>query len=118
MNKLYMYVSQWAFILGQPGLSLYTFDPETGAMEFVRQLNDKLSLGCSMVDQKRKLIYLCNECDIFPEVPYNTGRVYCFAIDPATGDLTLKNRKETLCPFTSYLNTDPEGKYLVYPTIP
>jgi len=113
MNKLYMYVSQWAFILGQPGLSLYTFDPETGAMEFVRQLNDKLSLGCSMVDQKRKLIYLCNECDIFPEVPYNTGRVYCFAIDPATGDLTLKNRKETLCPFTSYLNTDPEGKYLV-----
>lgn len=113
MKKLYMYVSQWAFILGQPGLSLYTFDPDTGEIAFVRQLNDSLSLGCSMVDQKRKLLYLCNECDIFPEVPYNTGRVYCFAIDPATGDLTLKSRKETLCPFTSYLNTDPDGRYLV-----
>lgn len=113
MRDLYMYVSQWAYISRQPGLSLYTFHPETGAIAFVRQLDSQLSLGCSMVDQTRKLIYLCNECDLFPELPYSTGRVYCFSIDPATGGLTLKNRQETFCPFTSYLNTDPEGKYLV-----
>ena len=112
-NKIFMYVSQWAFKLGEPGLSLYTFDMETGGIAFVEQVNDKLSFGRSLVDQEKKLIYLCNECDIFPEVPYNTGRVYCYAIDPATGGLTEKSRKETYCPFTSYLNTDPEGKYLM-----
>lgn len=112
-NKIFMYVSQWAFKLGEPGLSLYTFDTETGAIEFVRKLNDELSLGCTKVDQEKKVIYLCNECDLFPEVPYNTGRVYCYAIDPVSGGLTLKSRKETYSPFTSYLNTDPEGKYLM-----
>ena len=112
-NKIFMYVSQWAFKLGEPGLSLYTFDTETGAMEFVKQLNNELSLGCSMVDQKKKKIYLCNECDLFPEVPYSTGRVYCYSIDPASGELTFVNRKETYSPFTSYLNTDPTGKYLM-----
>lgn len=112
-SKIFMYVSQWAFKLGEPGLSLYTFDPQTGAIEFVKKLNDSLSLGYSKVDQRRKLIYLCNECDLFPETPCNTGRVYCYAIDPDSGGLTLKSRKETYSPFTSYLNTDPEGKYLM-----
>lgn len=112
-SKIFMYVSQWAFKLGVPGLSLYTFDTETGALELVNQLNNDLSFGCSMVDADKKRIYLCNECDIFPEVPYNTGRVYCYAIDPASGGLTLVNRKETYCSFTSYLNTDPSGRYLM-----
>ncbi len=112
-NKIFMYVSQWHLKVGSPGLSLYTFDTQTGQIELVRQISDELSFGCSMVDQEKQLIYLCNECDIFPEVPYNTGRVYCYKIDPATGDLTLVNRKETYCSFTSYLNTDPEGKYMM-----
>lgn len=112
-RKLFMYVSQWAFKSGEPGLSLYTFDPETGAIAFVKKLNDALSLGCTKVDQKKKVIYLCNECDLFPETPFNTGRVYCYQIDPDTGELTLLSRKETYSPFTSYLNTDPEGRYLM-----
>lgn len=112
-NKIYMYVSQWHLKVGSPGLSLYTFDTQTGHIELVKQITDKLSFGCSMVDPEKQLIYLCNECDIFPEVPYNTGRVYCYRIDPATGDLTLVNRKETYCSFTSYLNTDPQGKYMM-----
>lgn len=112
-GKQYMYVSQWAFKLGVPGLSLFAFDPASGELEFVKQLNDRCSFGCSLVDQERGLLYLCNEEDIFPEVPYNTGRIYCYRIDPATGDLTLVNRKETFCSFTSYLNIDPEKKYMM-----
>lgn len=50
-NKIFMYVSQWAFKLGDPGLSFYTFDTETGAIDFVERLNDQLSFGCSKVDQ-------------------------------------------------------------------
>lgn len=112
-NKLFMYVSQWNLKVGAPGLSLYTFDRETGGIIFMEQLNDKLSLGHSMVDQERGLIYLCNECDVYPEVPYNSGRVYCYRIDRETGRLTLVSRVETGCSFTSYLNMDPEKKYLI-----
>lgn len=112
-SKWYMYVSQWAFKLGVPGLSLFTFDQTTGELSFVKQLDDTKSFGCSMVDQERGLLYLCNEEDVFPEVPYNTGRVYCYHIDPETGDTVLVNRKDTYCSFTSYLNTDPEKRYLM-----
>ena len=112
-KKLYMYVSQWALKVGAPGLSLYTFDCETGAVEFVKQISDNLSFGHSLVDQERGLIYLCNECDIYPEVPFNSGRVYCYRIDPKTGDLEFVNRQETWCSFTSYLNIDPKKKYMM-----
>lgn len=112
-SRIFMYVSQWAFKLGEPGLSLYTFDTNSGEIQFVRRLDEKLSFGCSLVDEKKQLIYLCNECDLFPEVPYNTGRVYCYSIDAVSGELTLVNRRETYSPFTSYLNTDSDGKYLM-----
>lgn len=112
-SKIYMYVSQWAFKLGVPGLSLYSFDIQTGEIEFLRQLDDRLSLGCSMVDQEKKLLYLCNEEDRFPETPYSTGRVYCFRIHVQDGGISPSGFADTLCPFTSYLNTDPEGRYLI-----
>lgn len=112
-RKLFMYVSQWAMKVGAPGLSLYSFDPESGEMEFIRQISDSLSFGHSLINRERGLIYLCNECDVFPEVPFNSGRVYCYRIDPNTGDLELVNRKETYCSFTSYLNLDPEKKYMM-----
>lgn len=112
-QKLFLYVSQWNLKVGAPGLTLCSFDTQTGAIEVLRQLNDTLSLGCSHIDRARKVLYAVNECDLFPETPMNTGRVYAWRIDPETGDLTLLSRKETYCPFTSFVNTDPEGKYLV-----
>lgn len=111
MSKRFMYISQWGQLVGAPGLCLYTFDTETGEMEFVKQLDDKLSLGCSLVNGD--VLYVCNECDLFPETPMNTGRIYAFRIDPATGGLTELNHVETYCPFTSYVNLDPTGKYLM-----
>jgi len=113
MGKIFMYISQWHLKVGSPGLSLFTFDTETAEMEKVRQISNDLSFGFSLVDQDRGLIYLCNECDVYPEVPFNSGRVYCYRIDPVSGGLTLVNRKETCCSFTSYLNLDPEKKHLI-----
>ncbi len=109
----WMYVSQWNMKVGAPGLTLCAFDGETGEIQVVRQLDDRLSLGCSHVDRERGILYVVNECDLFPETPMNTGRVYAFRIDPATGDLTELSRRETLCPFTSFVNTDAAGKYLL-----
>ena len=112
-NKLFMYVSQWNLKVGGPGMMLYTFDTETGEMEPVKRLDDKLSFGCSMIDREKQVLYVVNECDLFPETPMNTGRVYSYQINPETGDLTLLNRKETYCAFPSFVNRDVTGKYLV-----
>ena len=112
-NKRFMYISQWGQLVGAPGMSLYTFDTETGEMEPVRQLDDKLSFGCSMVNREKNVLYVVNECDLFPETPMNTGRVYSYKIDSGSGDLTLMNYKETYCPYASFVNMDPSGKYLI-----
>lgn len=112
-HKLFMYVSRWSFKIGEPGMGLFTFDPETGEMEFVKVLDDELSLGCSMIHRERRILYVVNECDLFPQTDMNTGRVCSFRINPETGDLTPLNHRETYCPFTSYVNTDPQGRYLV-----
>lgn len=112
-SKVFMYVSQWNLKVGAPGLSLFRFDTATGEIVPLRQLDDKMSLGCSMVDRKKQVLYVVNECDLFPETPMNTGRVYSFRINPETGELRLMNFRETYCAFPSFVNTDPEGKYLV-----
>ena len=112
-KKMHLYISRWSFKIGAPGLSLFAFDGETGEMTFVRHLDESLSLGCSMVDREKQVLYVVNECDLFPETPMNTGRVYSYKIDPQSGNLTLLNRQETWCPFTSYVNTDATGQYLV-----
>lgn len=114
MNRTHwMYVSQWNLKVGAPGLTLCAFDAGTGEIEVVKQLDDRLSLGCSHIDRARNVLYVVNECDLFPETPMPSGRVHAFRIDPATGELEKLNHKETYCPYTSFVNTDPGGKYLV-----
>ena len=114
MNRTHwMYVSQWNLKVGAPGLTLCAFDAQTGEIQVVEQLDDRLSLGCSHIDRERDVLYVVNECDLFPETEMPTGRVHAFRIDAATGGLQKLNHRETLCPFTSFVNTDPTGRYLV-----
>lgn len=112
-KKLRMYVSQWAQHCGAPGMSLLTFDTVTGAIEPVARLDDQNSFGRSLLDPVKNVLYVCYEGNLFPQTPYDTGRVCCYKVDPATGGLTLLNYKDTYCPFTSYLSLDPTGKYLM-----
>lgn len=112
-NSLYMYVSQWGEKMGAPGLSLFAFDPASGAMEKLAQLDAEKSFGCSFIDPVKNVMYVCNEGNLFPQAGYNTGRVYCYRLDPATGAITELNHRETYCPYPSYLSPDPTGRYLV-----
>lgn len=112
-NKIFLYVSGWGLHGGAPGLGLFTFNTATGAIEFVKMLNTTASFNCSMVDKEKQILYVCNEEDLYAEMGYNTGRVYGFKLDPATGETTELFRKETLCPNPSYLNTTADGDYMV-----
>jgi len=50
MKTIPLYMSQWAMHGGAPGLALFSFDPETGAIHLEKHLNDHISFGCSNID--------------------------------------------------------------------
>lgn len=114
-HTIHLYMSQWSLFGGNPGLSLFSFDTLTGRLRFVRQLSDSLSLGCSVVDPEKKLLYVCNETNLLAQTGCNTGRIYGYRIDPDTGDLRELFHRDTWCPFPDYISFDPEKKYMIVP---
>ena len=51
-NKIYLYMSRWAFHGGAPGLGLFSFDTQTGELEFLRHLNETISLDPTYLDEE------------------------------------------------------------------
>ena len=86
-NKIYLYTSRWASHGGAPGSALFSFDTQTGELEFLRHLNETISLDPTYLDQETKILYICNEANLVEETGYDTGRVYGYRIDPETGNL-------------------------------
>lgn len=112
-KKIFMYVSLWKEHGGAPGLGLFTFDTQSGEIEPVKQLNDKISFNCSRVDSAHNRMYLCNETDVLEGVNYSSGRIYGYQLDPLTGEVSELFHKETFCPNPAYLNFDDTGKYMI-----
>ena len=56
-HKIYLYMSRWAFHGGAPGLALFSFDTQTGKLEFLRHLNETISLDPTCLDQEKKILY-------------------------------------------------------------
>ena len=112
-NQYWMYLSLWKEHGGAPGLSLFSADAETGEVTFCRKLEDSVSFGCSFVDQRRNILYLCNEEEKVRNVPYDTGRIYGYKISPKDGSLTELFRKETYCSNPAYIAMDASGDFLV-----
>jgi len=114
-NNILLYMSLWGEHGGAPGLALFSFDEESGAISLVRKLNDSLSFGPSVIDSEQNLLYICNETDLEPELGYNSGRIYGFHIDPQTGNLSELFHRETYCPFPDYIGLSHDKKYMVVP---
>lgn len=114
-NKIFLYMSRWAFHGGAPGLGLFSFDTETGELEFLRHLNETISLDPTYLDQEKKILYICNEANLVDEVGYDTGRVYAYRIDPTDGSLEELFRQNTYCPYPDYINFTPDKKYMIVP---
>lgn len=114
-SQIFLYMSLWALHGGAPGLGLFAFDADTGEIEFLRLLDDRHSFGCSLIDPEKRMLYLCNEDDLAAETGYHTGRVYGFQIDPQTGAVEERFRRDTFCPFPDYLNFSADGRFLIVP---
>lgn len=114
-NEVFMYISRWAFMGGAPGLQVYKFNTETGAITFLKDITTEISFGFSRVDEERGLLYLVNEMPEVPGVIYKTGRIYGYQLDKCTGDASELFCRETYCPFPSYIGMSNDKKYIVVP---
>ncbi len=112
-NEIFMYVSRWAFMNGAPGLQVYKFNTETGAIELLKDIDTETSFGFSRVDEERGLMYINNEMPDVPGVIYHTGRVYGYQLNKETGDASELFRRETYCPFPDYIGMSADNKYAV-----
>ena len=108
-------MSRWAFHGGAPGLALFSFDTQTGELEFLRHLNETISLDPTYLDQEKKILYICNEANLVEETGYDTGRVYAYRIDPKNGSLEELFRQDTFCPFPDYVSFTADKKYMIVP---
>lgn len=112
-GKYWAYVSQWADRGAPPGLALYEADASTGKLSFCRQLNKEISFGCSFVDEKKNILYICNETERIRGTAYDTGRIYGYQICPEDGSLTELFHKDTYCPNPCFIGMDPNGEYMI-----
>jgi 6-phosphogluconolactonase len=92
------------------GLSVFRFDPATGALSPVQQVQ---SANPSFVtlDPSRRFLYVINEIDDYEG--QKSGSAEAYAIDPDTGMIKLLNRQSLNSPIPAHLAVDPTGHHLV-----
>jgi 6-phosphogluconolactonase len=92
------------------GLSVFRFDPATGALSPVQQVK---SANPSFValDPSRRFLYVTNEIDDYEG--RKSGSAEAYAIDPGTGMIRLLNRQSLNSPIPAHLAVDPMGHNLV-----
>lgn len=113
-KKVFAYVSSWSHGAGTSGLALYDFDVETGAMSFVRQIDDKTEFAVSTIDPKRNILYIVDESGSLPELRISGGgRLFAFKLDPESGNAEQISCVPTFCANPSYVSMDKTGNYLV-----
>lgn len=92
------------------GLSVFRFDPATGALLLVQEVK---SANPSFValDPSRRFLYVINEIDDYEAK--NSGSAEAYEIDPDTGMIKLLNRQSLSSPTPAHLAVDPTGQNLV-----
>jgi 6-phosphogluconolactonase len=92
------------------GLSVFRFDPATGGLSPVQQVQ---SANPSFValDPSRRFLYVINEIDDYEG--QKSGSAEAYAIDPTTGMIKLLNRQSLNSPIPAHLAVDPTGHHLV-----
>jgi 6-phosphogluconolactonase (cycloisomerase 2 family) len=92
------------------GLSVFKFDPATGALSPVQQVQ---SANPSFValHPSRRFLYVINEIDDYEG--RKSGSAEAYAIDPNTGTIRLLNRQSLNSPIPAHLALDPTGHQLV-----
>ena len=98
------------------GMAVYCFSTETGTLKKLgNELEQmKLCIGCTHIDEKRKILYCTDETQDYPGLlGGGGGRLFAFAISPDDGSLKLIGSRPSYGAKPSYLTTDEDSKYLL-----
>ncbi len=113
-KSIFMYVSLWDHNAEKTkGLAIYRFDAQSGAITHLKTVNEDIAYNMSYIDSEKGLMYINNETEHVPDVPYTSGRIFGYELDRDTGDVKEAFRTCTGCPSPDYLAIDETGKYLV-----
>lgn len=109
MDKMFAFVGGWGFAPGPKGLHIFSYDPRSAEMEYIRTLHDEISVGYQYLDTKRGVLYLTDESGQ-PRGDTAGGYVMALALDQ---DRILVDRdgRDTLLPKPSYFWLDHTGSY-------
>jgi 6-phosphogluconolactonase (cycloisomerase 2 family) len=96
------------------GFGVLRFDARTGEASHLTSGYDDISVGASLIDANRRVLYCTNETMTSPgQVAGGGGQICAFSIDPATGKLTQLCRVPSYGSLPSYLTFDSSGQYLL-----
>lgn len=115
-NKIYAYVGNWSFEARPAkgkGITIFSYRPEDGSLELIETVRPDVAAGQLYLDQENGVLYSNDECGERRGEIGGGGYILAFSIDPATGGLTLMNRRDSLSPEPSYICLDKSRKYLV-----
>ena len=113
MEKMYVYVGTFAKGGVGGGIGICSFDPETGAVGYIKTVRTDIIAGQMFIDREKNVLYTVDERREVKGTNELGGRVFAFRIDPATGDLTEINHQSTFGTMPAYLCPDAAGKYLL-----
>jgi 6-phosphogluconolactonase (cycloisomerase 2 family) len=92
------------------GLSVFRFDPQSGALTPVQQV-PSTNPSFVALDPSGRFCYVTNEVDDYEGK--KSGSIEAYAIDPGAGTLKLLNRQSLNSPIPAHLAVDPTGKNVV-----
>jgi 6-phosphogluconolactonase len=91
------------------GFSLGHFNDQTGALSKPEATLAADAPGYFVIHPDGRHIYVANEINSFQG--QKAGAISAYALDPATGQLTLLNQASTVGAGPAYVGLDPTGKY-------
>lgn len=92
------------------GISVYILDPATGSLSHVQTVPSDNPSFVALHPSRRFLYAVCENADYQGA---DAGAVEAYAVDPATGGLTLINRQSSAGAAPTHLAVDPHGGHVV-----
>ncbi len=94
-------------------MSVYSYDPETAAMELIESSFDDVNIGHQSFDAEKNILYTINERPSLKGQTGGGGYVMALQLDPATGKLSLINERPSLSGEPCYTALDKTKRYLL-----
>jgi 6-phosphogluconolactonase len=108
----FMYVSAYTLVDStSKGIYAYRFTPGNGEVQSLGLAAETVNPSFLAAHPNRRFLYAVNEVDNYKG--QKSGAVSAFAIDAASGKLTLLNQVSSIGPDPCYLVVDKAGKFLL-----